>query len=554
MSSDADLSSEPPVTNVITRRAPASGARRAVRVAISIVLGLALGLSGAEAAFHVRDHGAFPLVNVYEADAKRGVRLQPGAETKVESSDGRVTRVRVNGEGFRGPEWPAPSREEVLIVGDSITFGLGVDEEETLAAKLRAALGGAQVIDASVPTWGPPEYLITAQDLLARRKPGTVVVAINLINDFSEIDRPNTERHTEVDGWAARIDPRVPLPRPSRLRAAAVRRSHAAFALWRWQRTREAASFPESGLDALLRLADGVARAGKLMDGYRREQAEQKATQAATRAALDAIDGEIAALGKKYAAWASTWSPAAIQWHAWLRTLPFPEGALFEGNYGGCSPPPWPHGYLLPAEPKVPPEENRLGGLGLAGVGEGYGYGYFGRGDGRLALEQIKAVRALPVEVQRLFVDAFTRREAARKRYHEVRGATGDEWWYPDPPRQTTLPPYNAVPPRPMSSFLWSMFNLAHEHGAKLVVVPIPLDAQIDPSAQSRRGLTAEQVAALDALVADNAAMPGIIGTTGVDPTSALRSAATPYLPDGHLSAAGHEAVARAVAEVLKKR
>src|SRR5262245_14226324 len=127
-----------------TDDAPAGRARRRWRAVFGAALGLALGLAATEAVFRQRDGGAFPLVNVYEPDDVRGVRLRPGAVTRVGRRDARITEVRVNREGFRGADWPRPSPDDVLVVGDSQSFGLGVAEDETLAARLHASLGTAR--------------------------------------------------------------------------------------------------------------------------------------------------------------------------------------------------------------------------------------------------------------------------------------------------------------------------------------------------------------------------------------------------------------------------
>ncbi|HSO34554.1 MAG TPA: hypothetical protein VLT33_18600, partial [Labilithrix sp.] len=110
-----EATSEPP---------PAKRPRRLLRNAIRVGLGLGLGLVIAEVAFSVRDHGAFPHLNIYVEDAQRGVRLRPGATEKISFSNNPVTSVRINDEGYRGPAWPAPAADEVVVVGDSQVFGL----------------------------------------------------------------------------------------------------------------------------------------------------------------------------------------------------------------------------------------------------------------------------------------------------------------------------------------------------------------------------------------------------------------------------------------------
>ena len=107
-----------------------------------VALGFLVGLGLAEGIFRVRDDGAFPHVNVYVADAELGTRLRPGATEKVRfaSLKNPVTHVRINAEGYRGAEWPEKSADEIVVVGDSQVFGLGVEEDETFSKELERAL------------------------------------------------------------------------------------------------------------------------------------------------------------------------------------------------------------------------------------------------------------------------------------------------------------------------------------------------------------------------------------------------------------------------------
>jgi hypothetical protein len=92
--------------------------RRIARNGIRVIAGLAIGLVIAEVAFHYRDGGAFPHLNIYiyVVDADRGVRLQPGATERISFSNSPITSVRINGEGYRGPE--------MVVVGDSQELAL----------------------------------------------------------------------------------------------------------------------------------------------------------------------------------------------------------------------------------------------------------------------------------------------------------------------------------------------------------------------------------------------------------------------------------------------
>ena len=170
-----------------------------------LVGGIVLALVGAEAAFYLRDDGAFPHVNVYLPDPVVGARLQPGASERISFAGNPVTTLRINSEGYRGADWGAPGADEIVVIGDSQVTGLGVEEGETASAVL-ASSTGRTVRNAGTPTWGPPEYLTVLDELLAARNPKTVVLVINFANDLFERDRPNTGRHVIWDGWAARTE------------------------------------------------------------------------------------------------------------------------------------------------------------------------------------------------------------------------------------------------------------------------------------------------------------------------------------------------------------
>jgi hypothetical protein len=528
------------------RRAP----RRLRRAVLQAVVGLFLGLGITEAGFRARDGGAFPLVNVYAPDAERGVRLRPGASTTVGRPGERPIHVRVNADGYRGPAFPPPTPGEVLIVGDSITFGLGVEETETLAARLHEALPGRPpVLDASVPTYGPPEYRITAAAMLEKRRPSTLVVAINLINDFDELDRPNTGRHTAVDGWAVRVGYGAPPP-PSALREALIQRSHAAFALWRTQWASAPLLPPEDGTTASLAAAMEIVREKHDVEVSSRNAQEQRAVVVAAREEIAAASRTIVALGSRYGAAAFDASALALDWHEDLRHDPHPERVIFELSFGGC----------LPSFPYRLRNHRELG--------------WPSRADVELALLQIQAVRAMPAAEGAAVEEAFVRREAAEKRIREVsfavHGRPGGGLLYDVDDstglglgwastgaasrRGTWLPPLPGDwrPENVLRSFIVEMRDLAVAHGARLVVLPVPLDAQIAEEARARRGLDAADVAALDGLVAAVAGSARAWGALGVDPTPRLKALGTAtYLPDGHLSAVGHEILAHALADVL---
>ncbi len=199
-------------------------------------LGLGLGLVITEIAFRYRDGGAFAHVNFYQPDAALGARLTPGAKEKLRfgSPANPITSVRINGEGYRGAAWPAPASDEVVVVGDSQAFGLGVEENETFSAVLAHALGDKTVRNLGVPTYGPAEYNAILAEQLAKRPAKTVIWIANMANDLFEASHPNTARHVIWDGWAVRKESAPAHVTQFPGRALLYTDSHAFLAARRW--------------------------------------------------------------------------------------------------------------------------------------------------------------------------------------------------------------------------------------------------------------------------------------------------------------------------------
>lgn len=195
-----------------------------------MVLGLVLGLVIAEAVFHLRDDGAFPHLNLYVEDPTLGVRLAPNATTRIKLGDNPATTIHTNARGLRGEAWAAPASGEVLVVGDSQVFGLGVEDGETFSAQL-STLRKVNVLNAGVPTYGPAEYTALVEQLVAERRPTHVVYVLNVANDLFELSKPNAARHTVWDGWAVRAETAPTSTTAFPFRHALMNRSHLVFAL-----------------------------------------------------------------------------------------------------------------------------------------------------------------------------------------------------------------------------------------------------------------------------------------------------------------------------------
>lgn len=195
----------------------------------SLLLGTVLALVLAELIATWALGGAYPYVNLFVADAELGVRLAPNETTTVASPLGRKTDIATHALGFRGPVFGGDAAR-VLIVGDSQVMAYGAAEADGFPARLSAR--GLNVLAAGIPTWGPHEYTLVADELIARFEPAVVVVVLNAANDFQEADTPNTARTTARDGWAVGLSPGVTLDQPTEFpgRHFLLSRSHLVLA------------------------------------------------------------------------------------------------------------------------------------------------------------------------------------------------------------------------------------------------------------------------------------------------------------------------------------
>ncbi len=107
-----------------------------------------------------------------------------------------TTVVRTNAQGFRQPILPnakPPNVSRILMLGDSTTFGVGVDQRETIPAILQALLNhgkqGAdtyEVINAGVPGYGTAQEWLLFRRWAARLQPDAVILLFLVTNDIQD--------------------------------------------------------------------------------------------------------------------------------------------------------------------------------------------------------------------------------------------------------------------------------------------------------------------------------------------------------------------------------
>jgi hypothetical protein len=481
---------------------------------LQVVLGLLIGLAIAEAVFSVRDDGAFPHLNIYSEDEQLGVRLIPKSSERIRFGGNPVSKVSINAQGYRGIDWPSSPENAIAVVGDSQVFGLGVNNDETFCARM-SVMTARPVLNAGVPTYGPPEFLQTARDVVAAYHPKTVVLTINMVNDLFEVQRRNRDRHRVWDGWAVRLE-----TAPAKIthfpgRDWIMGHSHLVYAARRLAYeggAEQVSSLPSEGswrdLDALLAAQS---------DSDGREQRNALAT-AYTK---DVRDSDKAAkeltglLVQKYGDTADLRPPRANAGDI--------VGRRFVGESVRTTD--------LLLDDLVTGAEHFTDWRALVAVS----------GDtSRRAVEAREALRQKALaENDKDVASAGDALSAAMKKLAETRRE----------------PIAFAQVGSPLNAMLQEFIDICHAPDCDPLLLVLPIDVQVAPTEFAKYNLGARDLTAVSALTDRIVRSAALLGIRTVDATSVLRDAEPGAFlqADIHMTPKGHSAVARAVAAELAK-
>jgi lysophospholipase L1-like esterase len=92
-----------------------------------------------------------------------------------------------DGHGFRNP-WPWPAQTEIVTLGDSLTFGYGVDDAKAWPAILAQTLSPLRVINLGLIGASPEQYVRAYEIFGHPLGPKLVVVGLYVGNDFSDAE------------------------------------------------------------------------------------------------------------------------------------------------------------------------------------------------------------------------------------------------------------------------------------------------------------------------------------------------------------------------------
>ena len=115
-------------------------------------------------------------------------QLKPSKATRLTGMKGIDFKVSTNSNGFRGAELVKnSSNKKIIFVGDSFTFGYGVDNDQTYPYHISKPLEklGYDVINAGVSGWGGAEQLKFISSKAKKYSPSVIVHGFYL-NDISD--------------------------------------------------------------------------------------------------------------------------------------------------------------------------------------------------------------------------------------------------------------------------------------------------------------------------------------------------------------------------------
>ena len=145
-----------------------------------------------------------PATGMFSYDRDLGWRLIPGWSGRHRHHDFDAG-YRIGPEGYRGQFRPAG--RWVAVVGDSFTFGFGVEDDETFVAVLDRA-GGADTgyLNFGMPGFSTDQEMLLIEGRLPQFTPQQVLLVVYLGNDLADNQRAfplqleNAKPYFELDG------------------------------------------------------------------------------------------------------------------------------------------------------------------------------------------------------------------------------------------------------------------------------------------------------------------------------------------------------------------
>lgn len=128
-------------------------------------------------------------------DPALGWRFEPNAVVADRGPDFEL-EYRCDADGFRAAAPRADAERNVLFVGDSFTFGVGVEAGDTFVEHFAASAGRVQAHNLGMAGYGVDQMLCALREVGLARKP-ELVIAVFVLDDFTR----STTSYRYRNGW-----------------------------------------------------------------------------------------------------------------------------------------------------------------------------------------------------------------------------------------------------------------------------------------------------------------------------------------------------------------
>lgn len=122
--------------------------------------------------------------NIYKYNPIWGWELIPNTQSEIRTLDYNVI-YKINANGFRDDKNYSFSKKikRIAVLGDSFTFGIGVDNNKTFS-KILEEKSGCEVLNMGVSGYSPSQYLLGLEKKGLKYNPDAVIVSIYTGNDI----------------------------------------------------------------------------------------------------------------------------------------------------------------------------------------------------------------------------------------------------------------------------------------------------------------------------------------------------------------------------------
>lgn len=118
-----------------------------------------------------------------------------------------------NSLGFRSKEVDS-SKKHILVIGDSVTFGVGVNNNQTISYYLEQKLKIYQALNVAAPGYGIDQYYLNLKRNISKTNPKAIVVIIYTGNDLDDTRKDSSYGMSKpffafVNGELKNINPKL---------------------------------------------------------------------------------------------------------------------------------------------------------------------------------------------------------------------------------------------------------------------------------------------------------------------------------------------------------